>query len=133
MTRPEYIVRGGDLVMAPPLELQKTTMYSFLVEADLAALTRLCDEQLNAVSGPGRIYRPMLPLAAIVCADVRRSYSRTPPDSEKGWMGERDFGIWIPVVVDDKPAWYLPYVFVDNVAAMVTGRRSEERRVGKEC
>ena len=42
-------------------------------------------------------------------------------------MGERDFGVWIPVVKYEggkpgKIGWYLPYVFVDNVAAMVTGR-----------
>ena len=42
-------------------------------------------------------------------------------------MAERDFGIWVPVVKYEggKPGrigWYLPYVFVDNVAAMVTGR-----------
>jgi len=108
--------------MAPPLALRGTTMYSFLLPADPAALTAICDQQLNAVTGATRVYRPLMPMVAIVCADVSRSYSETPPDSEKGWMGERDFGIWIPVVADHKPAWYLPYVFVDNVAAMVTGR-----------
>ncbi|MGN6107184.1 MAG: hypothetical protein ACTHU0_18900 [Kofleriaceae bacterium] len=131
MTRPDYIARGGDLVMSPALELQSTTMYSFVVPADLAALTRICDQQLNAVTGGSVIYKPLLPMVSIVCADVAKSYSTTPPDSEKGWMSERDFGIWIPVVAGKmehgiwKPgriSWYLPYVFVDNVAAMVTGR-----------
>ncbi len=134
MTRPDYIARGGDLVMAPPLELNGATMYSFLVSAELAALQAICDAQLNAVTGPDIIYKPLLPFAAIVCADISDSYSTVPPDSEKGWMSERDFGVWIPVVrgaMTDgtwKAApgasigWYLPYVFVDNVAAMVTGR-----------
>jgi hypothetical protein len=118
--------------MAPPLELCGATMYSFLVGADLAALTRMVDSQLNAVTARvGTIYKPLLPMAAIVCAGVNRSYSLTPPDSQKGWMGERDFGVWIPVVAGSvehgawKPGrigWYLPYVFVDNVAAMATGR-----------
>lgn len=132
MTRPDYIARGGDLVMAPPLELKGATMYSFLVGADLGALTKMIDAQLNAVTAAsGTVYKPLLPMAAIVCADITKSYSLTPPDSEKGWMGERDFGVWIPVVAGTtsggtwKPGrigWYLPYVFVDNVAAMVTGR-----------
>ncbi len=121
MTKPEYIARGGDLVMAPPLELNGATMYSFVVGADLAALQAICDQQLNAVCGPGT-YKPLLPIVAIVCADITDSYSTVPPDSEKGWMSERDFGVWIPVVRDGKIGWYLPYVFVDNVAAMVTGR-----------
>jgi len=132
VTRPDYIPRGGDIAMAPPLDLLGATMYSFLVSADLAALTRMIDAQLNAVSAPaGTIYKPLLPMAAIVCAGVNQSYSLTPPDSQKGWMGERDFGVWIPVIAGTlvhgawKPgriAWYLPYVFVDNVAAMATGR-----------
>lgn len=124
MTRPDYIARGGDLVMAPPLELRGATMYSFLVGADYATLTGLIDRHLNAVAGSaGVTYKPLLPMAAIVCADITKSYSTTPPDSQKGWMAERDFGIWIPVVSSTgKLGWYLPYVFVDNVAAMITGR-----------
>jgi hypothetical protein len=129
---PDYISRGGDIVLAPPLLLRDTTMYSFLVSADLRALTRLVDAQLNAVSAAsGLVYKPVLPLAAIVCAGSSDSSSQTPPDSDKGWMGERDFGIWIPVVagtmeggvwIPRRILWYLPYVFVDNVAAMATGR-----------
>jgi hypothetical protein len=131
VTRPEYIARGGDLVMAPPLALNGATMYSFLVGAELSALQAICDQQLNAVTGPDVIYKPLVPMAAIVCADIANSYSTVPPDSTKGWMSERDFGIWIPVVRGTMSGgtwkagpigWYLPYVFVDNVAAMVTGR-----------
>lgn len=132
MTKPEYILRGGEISMAPPLDLCGATMYSFLVGADLGALTRMLDAQLNAVTArAGTIYKPLLPMAAIVCAGINRSFSMTPPDSLKGWMGERDFGVWIPVIAGTtvhgawKPAriaWYLPYVFVDNVAAMATGR-----------
>jgi uncharacterized protein with NAD-binding domain and iron-sulfur cluster len=131
---PPFIARGGELVMAPPLELQQATMYSFLVDANMDALTRLVDQQLNAVTtgaGTQTVYRPLLPLAAFVCADIRKSFSTTPPDSKKGWMAERDFGVWLPLVAGierdgrfhaDRLVWYLPYVFVDNVAAMVTGR-----------
>jgi hypothetical protein len=92
----------------------------------------MIDAQLNAVTAAsGTIYKPLLPMAAIVCADITKSFSTTPPDSQKGWMAERDFGVWIPVVAGTtsggtwKPGrigWYLPYVFVDNVAAMLTGR-----------
>jgi len=132
VTRPDYIARGGDLVMAQPLALRGATMYSFLVPADLGALTRMVDAQLNAVTAAsGTVYKPLLPMAAIVCAGIDQACSTTPPDAEKGWMGERDFGVWIPVIAGTmergvwrpgRIAWYLPYVFVDNVAAMVTGR-----------
>ncbi|MGE0401243.1 MAG: acetoacetate decarboxylase family protein [Kofleriaceae bacterium] len=122
--RPPYIQRGGDLAMMPPLTLTNATMYSFLVNADIGALTAMCDAHLNAVTAAsGVTYKPLMPAVSIVCADIKKSYSTTKPDSQKGWMAERDFGVWVPVV-DNKGriAWYLPYVFVDNVAAMVTGR-----------
>lgn len=137
MTRPDYIVRGGDLTMGAPLALQDATMYSFLVHADHGALTAMCDQQLNAVTAAsGIVYKPLLPMAAIVCTGIAKSYSLVPADREKGWMAERDFGVWIPVVAGvmkdgtwrpapEPPrriAWYLPYVFVDNVAAMLIGR-----------
>lgn len=107
--------------MAAPLQLNDATMYSFCVGADFAQLQAVVDQQLNAVAGPGT-YKALLPMVAIVCADIADSFSQVPPDSEKGWMSERDFGIWIPVVRGTTIGWYLPYVFVDNVAAMVTGR-----------
>jgi hypothetical protein len=132
MTRPDYIARGGDLVMSQPLALHGATMYSFLIGADLGALRRMCETQLDPVANGAFVYRPLLPMAAVVCADITRSWSLTPPDSEKGWMAERDFGIWVPLAAGtedaegrfhvDRIGWYLPYVFVDNVAAMVTGR-----------
>jgi hypothetical protein len=121
VTTRSYIARGGDLVMAAPLALRGATMYSFLVDADFGALQKLVDAQLNAIAGAGT-YAPLAGFAAIVCADITNSYSTVPPDSEKGWMAERDFGVWIPVVRDGRIGWYLPYVFVDNVAAMLTGR-----------
>jgi uncharacterized protein with NAD-binding domain and iron-sulfur cluster len=122
--RPPYIQRGGDLAMMPPLALTNATMYSFLVAADIDKLQAMCDAHLNSVTAAsGTTYRPLMPAVSIVCADIKKSYSTTKPDSLKGWMAERDFGVWVPVV-DNKGriAWYLPYVFVDNVAAMVTGR-----------
>ena len=119
-----YIERGGDLAMMPPLALKDTTMYAFAMAADLGALQALCDRELNAVTAAsGVTFKPLLPMVSLVCADVVKSYSTTPPDSQKGWMAERDFGMWVPVVSSKGDiGWYLPYVFVDNVAAMVTGR-----------
>jgi hypothetical protein len=107
--------------MLPPLALEGATMYSFTCIADQAALQAMVDAQLNAVAGAGT-YTVLGPFLAIVCADITKSYSKTAPDSQKGWMSERDFGVWVPVMRGATMLWYLPYVFVDNVAAMVTGR-----------
>ena len=116
--------------MAPPLELHERDDVLVPRRGRLATRSRaICDSQLNAVDGAER---HLLQAADADGRDRRapnitKSYSTTPPDSQKGWMGERDFGVWVPVVKyhggkPGKIGWYLPYVFVDNVAAMVTGR-----------
>src|SRR5262245_33116402 len=85
--------------MAAPFAQLDTTMYSFLVSADLGALAALCDQQLSPVTAAsGIVYKPLLPMAAIACAEIAKSYSLAPRDEQKGWMAERDYAVWIPVV-----------------------------------
>ena len=133
MTRPPYVRRGGNLEFNPSIAMEGTTLYSFVTSADYGALVALCDRDLNHVPRDGLLYRPLLPMAALVCANVAKSYSLYPPDRMKGWMPERDYSFWVPLVagkmhgdvfVMQRLAWYMPYMFVDNVAAMVTGREA---------
>lgn len=131
MTRPPYVRRGGCLECNISIAMEGTTLYSFVSPANYDALVTLCNRDLNHVSRDGLIYRPLLPMVALVCANVAKSYSLYPPDRMKGWMPERDYSFWVPLVagtthrgvfVLERLAWYMPYMFVDNVAAMVTGR-----------
>ena len=128
-----YVERGGELVLAHPIACNQTTMYAWLIEADWDALARTCARAFAEPSGGAVEVRPLLPLVAVVAADIRHGCSVAPPDRDKGWASERDLGFWIPCargrVVDgrfaiERVGWYQPYLFIDNAAAVFTGRET---------
>ncbi len=128
-----YVERGGDLVLAQPIACEQTTMYTWLVEADWDALTATCARAFDAPSGGAVVVRPLAPLVAVVAADIHHGCAVEPPDRDKGWSSERDLGFWIPCArgrVDDgrfaieQVGWYQPYLFIDNAAAVFTGRET---------
>lgn len=129
--KPRYIERGGELVIRQPLGLRDVTMYSFVLAADRDRLAALVDRDLNAPAAGAARYVPAGPFVALICADIARGQAMEEPDRSKGWMAERDVAFWIPlfagkqvgpVFVPQRLVFYLPYVFVDNIAATVTGR-----------
>ncbi len=134
MSRPRYVARGGDLVLAHPIECLHTTTYAFLIEADWDALVATCDRAFAEPSGGAVVVRPIMPLVAVVAADIRRGQASAPPDRDKGWSTERDLGFWIPCargrldgdgdLAVDQVGWYQPYLFIDNPAAVFTGRET---------
>lgn len=133
MTRPRYVERGGDLVLCHPIACNHTTMYTWLVEADWGALERLCDHAFTEPSGGAVVVRPLLPMVAVVAAEIRHGQATTAPDRDKGWCPERDLGFWVPCArgrMDgdrfevEQVGWYQPYLFIDNAAAVFTGRET---------
>lgn len=128
---PEYIERGGDIVIRQPLELRGVTIHSFLLAADRDRLAALVTRLLNAPAQGAVEYVPAAPVVALVCADVQRGQARDDPDRSKGWMSERDVAFWVPlwagkragtIFIPERLVFFLPYVFVDNAAATATGR-----------
>jgi hypothetical protein len=136
MSRPRYVDRGGDLVLRQPIENRQTTSYAWMIAADWDALCRLCDRAFTEPSGGAVVVRPLLPMVAVIAADIGHGQSADPIDHAKGWSGERDLGFWVPVARgrlggDDgdrfeleQIAWYQPYLFVDNAAGVFTGRET---------
>ncbi len=129
--RPHYIERGGEISIRQPLGLHDVTMYSFVLAADRDKLAKLVDRTLNAPANGAVHYVPAGPFVALVCADVARGQAIEEPDRSKGWMAEKDVAFWIPLwagklvgplFVPERLVFFLPYVFVDNVAATTTGR-----------
>lgn len=128
-----YVERGGELVLAHPIACNHTTMYAWLVEADWDALTRTCARAFAEPSGGAVDVRPLMPLVAVVAADIRHGCAVEPPDRDKGWSTERDLGFWIPCARGradgdrfevEQVGWYQPYLFIDNAAAVFTGRET---------
>lgn len=126
---PRYVDRGGDIVACQPIALDRTIMYAFLLPADPRRLQALCDTVFNVPSAGAVRFAPLLPMVVAVCASMGHAQSEDPVQRNWGWSTERDFGFWLPVVggrVGEAPRimWFLPYLFVDNISAVVTGRET---------
>lgn len=128
----EYIERGAQQVFRQPLALQNVDMRCFVLDADIAALQRLCDRFLGHVATEQELrVEPLSSKIVLAFADIEKATSLDPRDSQFGWLPEIDVAFWIPVALLTKRnddwhvsdiAWFLPYVFVDNAWAMATGR-----------
>jgi hypothetical protein len=128
---PAYVEHGGDLVIRQPLALTGVTISSFVLAADTSRLAELVERLLNGPAQGTVAYAPAGPVVVLVCADVRCGRARDEPDRSKGWLPERDVAFWVPLwagkrvgplFVPERLVFFLPYVFVDNIAATVTGR-----------
>jgi hypothetical protein len=131
--RPRYVARGGDLVLAQPIQNDRVRSFAWFLDADWDALAALTRRAFTEPSGGAVDVRPLLPLVAVVCADIGHGQSMVAPDHDKGWATERDLGFWVPVARgrDDgerfhveQVGWYQPYLFVDNAAGVLTGRET---------
>jgi hypothetical protein len=101
-------------------------MYSFVLEADPDRLQAICDRQLN-LGGPV-VYRPLGPFVFFIAATMGPVSSASPA----AWTDEKDFGFWVPVLAGrrglggefraERPAFFLPYLWVDEYLASQTGR-----------
>src|SRR5690242_2801272 len=95
MSGPRYVDRGGELILRHPIALRQTTMYTWLVDADWDALARLLDRAFTEPSGGAVVVRPLVPLVAVISADIGRAQAAG-VDGAKGWATERDLGFWVP-------------------------------------
>ena len=128
---PLYIARGGDMVIPQPLSMRGTTSYSFILPASQERLGALVERLLNAPAGGAAHYLPAGPFVMLVCADIEHGQGREQPYHDMGWLPERDIAFWVPVLAGKleggvfstaRLVWFLAYTFVDNTAALVTGR-----------
>lgn len=128
---PGYVERDGDWVWRPEGALEQTAMFvlAFRV-ADPGAIQKLCDDHVNQPSNGAVQAAPFfapLPFVLLVCADIKRAYSRHPGDVGKGYATERDMGFFVPITFTDQggnasTAMLLPYLYVNDLAALLVGR-----------
>jgi hypothetical protein len=123
MTKPKFINRGGELVYEPPFVADNVQQYSFLLDADIHALEKLCDRYFNDPIGEKR-FAPGGAFVLLCCCGLTSLRSTTPPYSEMGWFAENEIAFWM-LVIDKKKKrmfWTLPYIWVDNDYAFAMGR-----------
>ncbi|HEY5944406.1 MAG TPA: acetoacetate decarboxylase family protein, partial [Kofleriaceae bacterium] len=117
----QYIERDGDLPLLQPVVLGAARMHGYVLKADQDALERT----LAATFSPlGITCTPLLPIVVVTSVQVDEIRSQLRPND--GYMTEAELGFWLPVAMKwnggSSRGLYLPYLFVDNPAAMLAGR-----------
>ena len=127
----QYIERGGEQVWRTPYGLQKSLLHNFLLPAKIENLQALCDRTLNHLTPNVVHYQVLMPYVSLVILDNEKVFSRHPEDRAKGWFPEIDVAFWILTLVSQpigglwvplRIAWFMPYLFIDSVMAILAGR-----------
>jgi hypothetical protein len=117
-------------VFRGPYLQQQAQMAAFLLGADLAALTALCDRMLNVPGSAEYKYVPLMANIVVIYADMLIS-SLDERDAGVGRLRETELGFWVPTLamrklgssyVPQHLAWFLPFLFVDDGCAIASGR-----------
>lgn len=130
---PAYIDDGlGGPVLRGPYLQRQAQIAAFLLQAETGALKKMCDHHLNLAANASFDYAPLAPYIVLMLADME-IVSLDARDGGLGWTHETELGFWLPtvaraksggVLVPDHPAWFLPWLFVDNPTAIATGREA---------
>jgi len=128
---PAYIDDGlGWPVLRGPYLQRQAQLAVFLLQAETGALKTMCDRYLNLAASTPFDYAPLAPYVLLMLADMD-IVSLDARDSALGWTREVELSFWVPtvarvksggVLLPDHPAWFLPWLFVDNPNAIATGR-----------
>lgn len=125
-----FVELNGEVTFPGPISLAQTKMWAFLLEADIAALTRWCQASFDIPSGGEVRVMPMTSAVMMTVVDIGRG---TFPDAaQMGFSTERELTFWIPAVqVEERPNgelvatrfdMVLPYLVLDNPVAIASGR-----------
>ncbi len=128
---PRFIQPGGAQTYPQPLDLRDCHLFSFVLDADAAALGRICDTYLNGPAQGQVTYVPAAACAMLNVAMIGRISCMNLPPEQQFWLPETDIAFWVPVFKGKKEGgvfvaeslqWFLPYVFVNNTWAVASGR-----------
>ncbi len=116
-----YISRDGDLPLLQPVVLGGVSMHGYVLAADKDVL----NETLRATFEPlGITCKALLSRVLMTSVQVKEIRSQVRPDD--GYMPEAELGFWVPVRMTwsggSSIGFYVPYLFVDNPAALQAGR-----------
>ena len=121
---PVYVERGGECVYCPPGVATGVRMYAFIVKGDALALAEMFDRYLNVPSDGAVQFEPAGELFVLNFTTLNHVGALTPPDVERGYFTESEVAIWSLGYdrVSDTYATFVPYMVVDQGAAMAMGR-----------
>jgi hypothetical protein len=116
--------RGNEQVFRPPYVADETRLWIFLVKANMRKLDQAVQRYLTVPTGGALSFTAAGGWVALMLADIQRLHSGDPRDAPRGFTTEREFSIWLPVWDHRRrsPAWFVPYIFTDDPAAVTCGR-----------
>lgn len=122
MSAPPYLARPSEQAFAPPYCQAGCALYGFALPAEQSRLSALVERFIVAPSKGSVRARVEAEHVLLYFCDFARSSSLAPP--ERGWLGERECGIWIPLLLPGhpQPTFMVHSMFVDSGPAMVSGR-----------
>jgi len=120
---PDYVDGGiGIPVFRGPYLQREARIAVFLLPARIEALRALCDTYFDTPSNGAVKVSPLGPYVLLLYAEMQIQ-SLDERDEASGWMHETEVSFWIPAATRaNHPAWFLPYLFVDNPYAIAAGR-----------
>jgi|GEM_PF-689301 len=129
--KPFYVNRPNNQSLAQPFSFDNTRLYGFPFKADVEALQKVVDKYLNTPTGGDTRYIACFPSAFIYFADMGKTRGLGEPSKDRGWLPEKEVGIWFPVIATKQVArlellerfLIFPfYMFLDSGHALVSGR-----------
>ncbi|MCA9660428.1 MAG: NAD(P)-binding protein, partial [Myxococcales bacterium] len=129
---PAFVERGGEQVSRGPFQQNATDLRAFVLRGDRQRLAALCERTFEIPSGGVIRCRPVSDAVILTFATIGELRSLDAVHREHGWMSETDVVFWVPVIVEHpeggarrrRLAWMIPYIFVDQACAVITGREA---------
>lgn len=125
--RPHYVTRSNEQAFAPPYWQAGCQLYGFWIRATDEKLQAVCERFLQVPSRGTVRVTIAAPYVLLYFCSFARTQSLHPSDRDRGWLGENECGLWIPVMyaVGAAPPSlaFFPYMmFVDSGPAAISGR-----------
>jgi hypothetical protein len=127
----QIINLAGWQIHTPPFQLEQTQCYGYWLKADKATLQASVDAYLNEGLPDNICYKVLAGQVLASLVVIGHLDCAEPPQSNQGWMQERDFaffivlarlervaGVWLPRQLVMLPV----FLMVDNPLAVSTGR-----------
>ena len=125
---PRYLARPASVEAQQPGLIAGAKVYSFGFTGDRDAIDATAGKYLNAGTDDGLTYRAVSPVVLATFLDAEKLTSTSDP---YGWLRDRESALWVLLgatyakggkQVIERLVWWMPHVWVDTAAAMMTGR-----------
>ncbi len=131
---PKYVDYGGLTTVPSPFAARNTSLYGFILEADLEKLKSLCRRVFTEPSGGQAEYVPLSRFVLLTVGRIKQVSSLTPPFNDIGNSPEDQVVLWVftaavkregSLLIAQRPAVFTPYLFIHNPTSFASGREVE--------